>query len=263
MHRCRLTHLMVAGCLVASTSISFAAEKLEWGNLSATFIYDGEPPERAVLPITKDRDFIKEPYLDESLLVDPKSKGIGNVVLWLVVPKDAKAPAIHESYDELEKRDAVMDVVKARIQPHVLTMWTKQKLVMKQSDPIGHALKADPFSNRVSSLIPAGGIQTETLTKPEPRPFPVSCGIHPWMIGYVLVQDHPYSAVSNTDGRLIIKNLPVGKHTFAVWHEKAGFLDKLERGGSKEEWKSGRVTVDIKPGESDLGEIRIKPEQFK
>jgi len=88
-----------------------ADDKLKWGNLSATFIYDGEPPEPRELKIDKDREFYKDPIFDASLLVDEKSKGIANVVTWLYVPNGEKPPPIHASYSERAKQDVVLDTV--------------------------------------------------------------------------------------------------------------------------------------------------------
>ena len=58
--------------------------------------------------------------------------------------------------------------------------------------------------------------------------MPVDCNIHPFMKGHLLVQDHPYMAVSGEDGTFEIKNIPAGKHEFQFWHEAAGYLKNLK-----------------------------------
>ncbi|MFT5051348.1 MAG: hypothetical protein ACI8QZ_002759, partial [Chlamydiales bacterium] len=55
----------------------------------------------------------------------------------------------------------------------------------------------------------------------------------------VCVQDHPFFAVSGTDGAFSIPNLPPGKYTLTAWHEKYG------------KKKSGSITV-APDGESSV-----------
>jgi hypothetical protein len=100
--------------------------------------------------------------------------------------------------------------------------------------------------------------------KPEPEnlPSPVSCSIHPWMRGWLLIKDHPYMGVSDADGKVVIKNLPVGKWTFQFWHERAGNLREVKRNGESVQWTRGRLEVEIKPSLNDLGEIKLGPSLF-
>lgn len=46
------------------------------------------------------------------------------------------------------------------------------------------------------------------------------CNVHPEMEAYVVVLQNPYFAVSAKDGSYVIKNVPAGKYTFKIWHEK-------------------------------------------
>jgi hypothetical protein len=40
------------------------------------------------------------------------------------------------------------------------------------------------------------------------------------MEGYVFVVETPYFAVSDKDGAYLIKDVPPGKYTLKIWHEK-------------------------------------------
>ena len=94
-------------------------------------------------------------------------------------------------------------------------------------------------------------------------PLRVSCGIHPWELGWLVVSEHPYVAVTDKDGRFEIKNLPVGKSTFMFWQEAAGYLSEVTMSGTSESWKRGLREFDLQPGNNDLGQIIVKPELFK
>ena len=83
------------------------------------------------------------------------------------------------------------------------------------------------------------------------------------MTGWLVVKDNPYMAASDENGELVIENLPVGKWTFQLWQEKAGYVAKAKQNGKSVSWRRGRMEVEIKPGENDLGEIKLAPSLFK
>jgi hypothetical protein len=77
------------------------------------------------------------------------------------------------------------------------------------------------------------------------------------MAGHLLVQDHPYMAVSAGEGSFEIANIPAGKHEFQLWHEAAGYLKNVKyQGGAAD--RRGRLAVTIVAGQTlDLGDIKV------
>jgi hypothetical protein len=112
-----------------------------------------------------------------------------------------------------------------------------------------------------NQIIPAGGTYETVVPKDEGRASPVSCNIHPWMKGWLLVRDDPYMAVSAADGTFEIKNIPVGQHEFQFWQEAAGFLKEVSFKGGKAD-RRGRAKIKIESGEIDLGEIKVSAKLF-
>jgi hypothetical protein len=51
---------------------------------------------------------------------------------------------------------------------------------------------------------------------------PLQCDVHGWMKAYVGVVEHPYFAVSVSDGSFTISGLPDGTYTIEAWHETLG-----------------------------------------
>jgi hypothetical protein len=66
----------------------------------------------------------------------------------------------------------------------------------------------------------------------------LQCNQHPWMRAYVNVMSNPYFAVSGTDGRFSIKNLPPGDYTVVAIHEKFGEQTMKIKVGAKESAKA-------------------------
>ena len=111
------------------------------------------------------------------------------------------------------------------------------------------------------SGVPAHSAADQKPASAEPLPAVVTCNIHPWMRGYLVIQPHPYVAVSGKDGTFEIKNIPAGAPLeLQVWHEASTSGNgavQADRADLK--WQSnGRFTVTLQPDEVfDLNEIKV------
>jgi plastocyanin len=105
--------------------------------------------------------------------------------------------------------------------PHVTAAMVGQKVTFRNGDPFLHNVKGLPFTNREFNYgQPTKGIFNDVkFTMPE-VPVKVVCNVHPFMAMYVCVLGHPFYAVTDAKGKFEIKNLPPGKYTLGVWHEK-------------------------------------------
>lgn len=249
---------LVAAAALLVPSLASAAD----GSIKIKFVLDGEAPKASKLAITKDAEFCGPKMLvDESLSVG-KDKGIRNIAMYLYLAPGTKAPESKAAVEGLAK-EVKIDNQGCRFEPRVVALHTSQKLIVGNPDPVGHNTKADLFANgSFNDLIPAGGKLEKKFAKTESRPMPVSCSIHPWMNGYLLIRDNPYFGVSDENGVITIKNVPEGKRTFTIWQEKAGFVQKAKQKGKDVAWKSGRIEVDVK-GDVDLGEFLVPVSVFE
>lgn len=242
-----------------SSAMSGIANAAEWGNFSGQFVYEGTPPTPKQLPITKDPEYCgkyPDETVDQTLLTGP-DKGIRNIYVWLKTTASQKFD-IHPDLAAAASTPVKLDNLHCMFAPHCIGLWAgKQGLQVVNSDPIGQAVKIDCLKNAsVNSLIPIGGTFEHKFLTSESIPCPISCGVHPWESGFVLLHNSPYFAVTDRDGRFNIPNLPTGEWTFQFWHEKVGYF------AIKPEWEKGRMKTKIKLGDNDLGTIAIKPERF-
>jgi len=228
----------------------------DWGDLKIRFVYDGSPPSPDAITPTKDIEVCgKHQLVDEEVKVS-EDGGLANVVVWI--------RSDHEVHPDLEapSGEAVIDNKNCRFEPHIVVYRTGQQLVLKNSDPIGHNTNVAGFFDNTpfNHLIPAGQSIEKQLEFDEALPVKVQCTIHPWMLGHLVVKDTPYAGASATDGTLTISKLPIGEHEFQFWHEAAGFLN-LDLGGETAE--RGRLSIEIKPGMNDMGDVKVKPSLLK
>jgi plastocyanin len=235
-----------------------AAKATGWGTIKGRFVYDGAPIKPAALSITKDADVCgKHPLVNESLLVSDGG-ALANVVLYA---RDRKIE-VHPDYAASAKEKVVLDNHDCHFEPHIVAVRTGQPLEIKNSDPVGHNTNIQWATNSpFNGIIPAGSSSMQTMTGPEQQPATAVCNIHPWMKGYVVVQAHPYMAITGKDGAFELKNVPAGVPVeFQAWHEASTANNnalQAERPDLK--WQAnGRFTVTLKPDEVlDLKEIKV------
>jgi hypothetical protein len=141
-------------------------------------------------------------------------------------------------------------------------MRTSQPFIIKNSDAVGHNTNAALSANApFNVVIPGGKEAEEKLSAAEPTPATVTCNIHPWMKGYVVVLAHPYVAVSAKDGTFEIKNVPAGiPLELQAWHEASTAGNGAVQTSRPDlKWaNNGRFSVTLQPNEvMDLKEIKI------
>jgi plastocyanin len=165
--------------------------------------------------VTKDQAICgKVEHMEESLLVGA-DKGVQNVVVSLANPKDGKKmttppknPAIDQNGCRFVPRiqiipaGANVDIVNSDGILHNIHTWSKDNVAFN---------KAQPKFKKV---------MTEKFDKPEI--FRISCDVHSWMNGWLVIAGHPYYALSDNAGSFKIADVPAGTYTLEYWHEKLG-----------------------------------------
>jgi hypothetical protein len=234
----------------------------EWGDLAVRFVFDGEPPEPRQLVVDKDQAFCKQAIFAESLVVDSKDRGIANLVIGLAPAGGAVVP-VHADYEKTAKESVSLTAKSCRFEPHVVLARSTQSLKLGNSDPIGYCVRGQlQHNNPFSFICPADKDQTVVFERAERLPAPIDCAIHAWMRAWVFVHDNPYAAKSDSSGKLALANVPQGKWTFRLWHERAGYVRSVHLGGADVDWPRAGLAIEIKPGRNDLGDVLVKPAAF-
>ncbi len=109
--------------------------------------------------------------------------------------------------------------------PTILAIQTNQKLIVRNSDNCVHNVHCTPTvdGNPAHNDVQMSAGADLTYAFPEPEMFiTFKCDIHPWMFAWVNVFDSPYYAISDQEGKFVIKNVPLGKYTVEADHRKLG-----------------------------------------
>ncbi|HET9131284.1 MAG TPA: hypothetical protein VFO86_10070 [Terriglobia bacterium] len=178
--------------------------------------FEGKPPEMAPLKAGGSRFCVMNArnLSEEDVLVTKDGK-LRNVIVYVKSGFEGKTYSAPD-------QPAVLDQQKCVYVPHVLTIMTKQKLSVRNSDATFHNVHGMPQSNKVFNFAQTdkGAENTVTFDHAE-MPFPAGCDLHKWMGVWIGVFDHPFHSTSGESGNYELK-LPPGKYEIAAWHEKYG-----------------------------------------
>ena len=231
-------------CFVLVMSCTFAEEG---GSLKGTALFDGPPPEPILREITADKKSgcTCDKVLDESLVVDKASGGLKWVMVRILDVKTKDAPPKPAVPIQISQKGCTFT-------PHVIVVPPETDLEILNPDAILHNIHttaydfANPSQNTVHSPTEPKKIYKAMWLK-EPEIIEIKCDIHFWMKGFIVVHDPRFCAVTGADGAFEIKNVPPGKYSVEVFHEKLG---------------AKTLNVDIKAGAAtDLGPIKFTPKK--
>ena len=107
--------------------------------------------------------------------------------------------------------------------PRIMALQVDQQLRYRNSDPMAHNVHGLPHnSSHWNFSLGLKGTSRNVTVAAEEVGIEVKCDIHGWMRSYLGVFDHPYFALSGTDGSFLLRNVPPGEYTIEAWHERFG-----------------------------------------
>ncbi len=191
------------------------------GAISGKVTFEGAAPEMPELPRHTESGKPRDPACDskmkaEHLLV--KDGAVKDVVVRLAVgavPKAAKetpAPALIDQKD-------------CRYTPHVVGLVAGQKLSFRNSDATLHNVHTYKGTETDVNVAQPKGDADKVVDVSVPAgdtPYVARCDVHPWMVSYALVTDHPHFVVTGEDGTFKLDKVPYGSYKLQAWHPHLG-----------------------------------------
>ena len=209
-----LSRLTLVLAFVAVAPVAHADAPV--GTIKGTVLFEGEPPERATLDRKSDPYCVKQAdtaTTDDVVVTKGKLAGV------LVRIKNGSA-GTHAA----PTAPAVLDQKGCAYAPHVIGILAGQKIAVRNSDGTMHnvhgTLKGKDLLNKMQAA-KAADLTVESSATADDI-IELACGVHPWMHAYAVVQDHPYFAVTGTDGVFKLTGMAPGTYTLEAWHPTLG-----------------------------------------
>jgi plastocyanin len=149
------------------------------------------------------------------LIQDGKPRAdASNAVVWIEgLPRTAAEPKPQ------------MKSASKRFEPHIIAVPVNTTVEFPNADPIYHNVFSVSGGNRFDlGLYRSGASKSKKFE--EPGLVRVYCNIHPQMIGFVMVVDSAFAAVTGTDGSFRFDNVPPGSHTVKAWQEEGAEISQ-------------------------------------
>lgn len=234
------------------------------GVIKGKVTWDGSIDLQEKINFTKDADYCikgKEVEITQQAFRVGKNKGLGNVFVW-IEPADANSYFVIPD-DQLKafakggpKGQVVFRQPHCAFMPHcgiVFPVYVKdgvktktgQEFIVENDAQVSHNALIKSTENVETNETISPGRQYTRGLKPDNDPIRISCGVHPWMLGYARAFMHPYAGLTsvgadlgkkvyeNADdanfGTYKLEGLPVGTQVrLKVWHEALGWLTPPE-----------------------------------
>jgi len=213
--------------------VYFKVDPSTAGSVSGKILFTGKKPPKKKIDVDEDRQCAamhKAGLYDQSVVVNPNGT-LANAFIYVKTGLEGKT-------FEPPTTPVTIDQKGCWFEPRVIGIQTGQPLNVTNSDPVTHNIHPMAQVNR------AWNQSQDPGSEPLKRKFMareimirVKCNIHSWMRAWIGVVEHPYFAVTGTDGSFELKNLPPGDYTVEAWHEQYGTQEvkvSVRPGGKQE-----------------------------
>lgn len=201
----------------------------EWVTVRGRVLWLGVVPKPEVLDLGTSADkpacCAGGPVVSNRLLIDPATKGVRNVVVWLRPDSDDRAAPfppdrIHPDLRNPVPVQRVLDQPNCQFEPRVIAAREGDSLLVRNSSAIRHNVTfTDRWAVDFNRTLSASEVLESDPLSADRLPATVRCTVHPWMEARLRVFDHPYFAVTDDQGRFELKQVPRGRWRVVYWHE--------------------------------------------
>jgi len=214
---------MSAKTWVVALAVAATAGMCGWARADVTgkVTLEGKAPEMKVIDMSGVAECNKQhpdPVTEETVVADDKGN-LANVVVYV---KKEEGQEIAGA-DKMPTEAAVLDQKGCQYSPHVMAVMVGQEVKVKNDDGFLHNVHSLAQENPPFNFGQPNKDQGKAIDPMKtPETFKVKCDVHPWMLAWFKVFDHPFFAVTDESGAYKIKGLPDGEYTFMAWQEKYG-----------------------------------------
>ena len=208
--------LFLWGLASLSGDLIRAVSAQSTGSISGRVMISGDAPQLRKLEITKDKEKCGTERFADDLVVSA-DRGVKNAVVSLIGVKGSGVKT---------DKNVVLDQKGCAFTPRVVVAPAGAPVDILNNDGILHNVHTYSTKNTPINKAQPGFKKKMTETFGQPEIIKLTCDAHPWMVGWIVVTDHPYAVPTDGAGSFKLTDVPPGIHKMEVWHETLGKLTK-------------------------------------
>jgi plastocyanin len=185
------------------------------GSVSGKVKFRGAPPPARKIRITTDPSVCGAEQQSEDVVVGAE-QGVRYAVVRLIGAKAAAAAA----------PVVAMEQKGCKFVPHVLIVRKGSDFDIVNGDGILHNIHTHSTANPEFDKAQPGSKKTMSQKFDKAETIKISCDVHPWMRGWIVVAEDAFTVVTDETGSFKLPNVPPGTYKLEVWHEKFGTQSK-------------------------------------
>jgi hypothetical protein len=201
--------------------VPYTARTLESiGRATGTVEIEGAPPADSVVQPTSDQAVCGMSFTRRSL--ERRGNRAVGAVVWIDGLRSGKPLPLERRFDITNGRCLITPELQAAIAGGTLNV--------QNLDAVEHRTR---ITRRGSGELLATVRETDegqvvpnehVLTKA--GVLELTCAAHPWTHAWIAVFDHPYFALTGTDGSFVIDSVPPGRYRVHAWHPRLGAMEE-------------------------------------
>jgi len=196
-----------------ATAEYLAGDVANGGTIKGMVKFKGTPPAPEKLEVNKDTSVCAlTEKLNKDLVVDANG-GIQFAVVSLTDIKLGK---------KFPEEKPTLDQKGCEYLPHVTLVPAGKEMEILNSDGILHNIHTYGEKNKPVNMAQPKFKKVIKTSFAEPERVKVACDVHGWMKGWIVVEDHPYYAETDSTGAFSLTDVPAGEYEIQVWQEKLG-----------------------------------------
>jgi plastocyanin len=187
-----------------------------YGTIKGSVAFTGKAPEMPNLPRQSDPICAAKPMKSNEVIVN--SNNTLKDVLVRIPPGEVKGKFSAPEKPVLVKQQDCMYV------PRVQGAVAGGTVQVENTDKTMHNVHTYKGQETVLNQgQPAGSppIKKDNVAA-EAAVLKFKCDVHPWMTGYLVVNDNPFFQTTADDGAFTLDKVPAGTYTLEAWHSKYG-----------------------------------------
>lgn len=185
------------------------------GRVSGVVEIEGEIPPDTIVRPTSDQRVCGESLVD--VTIQRSGSRLGGVVVWLDDARTGKRLPLERRYAVTNENCALVPRVQAALVGGTLNV--------RSADPLMHRTRISRQTGEVlrivrhdddGQVVPVEGVLDQRGW------LRLTSDVHPWIVGWVAVFDHPYFAVTPRSGEFALDSVLPGTYELVARHERFG-----------------------------------------